>query len=156
MLKIRVLQRLIRFGGLVGIALALALAAPAHAQTTLPPISFGAGMRTSFVHTDPDDGESSDTASSLDSARLYVSGSVTNNIKFMFNTEYNGATNDVGVMDAVARFEFSPSSTSGSAASCRRATARTSTARTTRITGPSTPTASRTATRSSSRAAPTA
>ena len=48
------------------------------------------------------------------------------------------------------------SSTSGSAASCRRAIAPTSTVRTTRITGRSTPTACRTAIRSSSRGAPTA
>ncbi len=43
---------------------------------------------------------------------LYVSGSVTNNIKFTFNTEYTGDTggsdaNMVEVLDAIARFEFS-------------------------------------------------
>ncbi|HEX6314685.1 MAG TPA: hypothetical protein VFZ73_07485, partial [Gemmatimonadaceae bacterium] len=63
-------------------------------------------MRTSFVHTEPDGGESTD-AFALDSARLYVNGSVTDKIKFMFNTEYNSATNDVGILDAVARLEFS-------------------------------------------------
>ncbi len=78
---------LIRFGGLVGIALALALAAPAHAQTTLPPISFGAGMRTSFVHTESDGPAEGSDAFLLDSVRLYVSGSVTDKIKIMFNTE---------------------------------------------------------------------
>ena len=31
----------------------------------------------------------------------------TGTIKFMFNTEYNGAGNDVDVLDAVAQFEFS-------------------------------------------------
>jgi hypothetical protein len=33
---------------------------------------------------------------------------VTSNIKFMFNTDYTGADNDVNVLDAVARLEFSP------------------------------------------------
>ena len=32
---------------------------------------------------------------------------MTDKIKFMFNTEYNGAGNDVDVLDAVAQFEFS-------------------------------------------------
>ena len=64
-------------------------------------------MRTSFAHTDTDGSESTDTFA-LDSARLYVNGSVTKNIKLMFNTEYDGATNKVGILDAVARFEISP------------------------------------------------
>ena len=54
----------------------------------------------------------------------------------MFNTEYNGSTNDIGVLDAVAQSRaVVRSSTSGSAASCRRAIAPTCTARTTRTTG---------------------
>jgi hypothetical protein len=77
------------------------------AQVTLGPVTLGAGMRTSFVHTDPDAGSSTDKFL-LDSARLYVNGPVTKQIKFMFNTEYNSATNHVGVLDAVARLEFSP------------------------------------------------
>jgi hypothetical protein len=44
----------------------------------------------------------------LNSVRLYVNGPVTERIKFMFNTEYNGASNDIGVLDAVAMIEFSP------------------------------------------------
>ncbi len=82
-------------------------AAPLSAQTILPPISFGAGVRTSFVHTSPDEADDTD-AFVLDSARLYVSGPVTSQIKFMFNTEYSGATNEIGVLDAVAQFEISP------------------------------------------------
>ena len=70
-------------------------AAPASAQgVQLPPITVGAGLQTSFVHTDADAEEEEDDASdafSLNSARLYVSGPVTSTIKFMFNTEYNGA-----------------------------------------------------------------
>jgi hypothetical protein len=36
-----------------------------------------------------------------------VNGSATKNIKFMFNTEYNGATNAIGVLDAVAQVSTS-------------------------------------------------
>jgi hypothetical protein len=66
----------------------------------------GAGLQTSFVHTEPEDADGSD-AFTLNSVRLYVNGPVTSTIKFMFNTEYYGATNTVGIMDAVARLEFS-------------------------------------------------
>jgi hypothetical protein len=83
------------------------VATPLAAQTTLPPISLGAGLRTSFVHTSPDGGDDTDEFV-LDSARIYISGPVTSNIKFMFNTEYDGASNKIGVLDAVARFEMSP------------------------------------------------
>jgi hypothetical protein len=37
-----------------------------------------------------------------------VNGPVTSTIKFMFNTEYDGGNNKIGVLDAVARIEFSP------------------------------------------------
>ena len=93
-------------------ALALiAAAAPVSAQgVQLPPITVGGGLQTSFAHTDVDTDEDDDAsdAFALNSARLYVSGPVTSKIKFMFNTEYNGATNAVGVLDAVAQLEFSP------------------------------------------------
>jgi hypothetical protein len=92
--------------GIAGLAI-LAFASPLAAQTTLPPISLGAGLRTSFVHTAPDGGDDTD-AFVLDSVRLYVSGPVTDTIKFMVNTEYNGPTGDIRVLDAVARFELSP------------------------------------------------
>ena len=85
----------------------LVLAPPSRAQVTLGPVTVGAGLRTSFVHTEPDGGGSTDQFL-LDSARLYVNGPVTDKIKFMFNTEYDGATNKIGVLDAVARFELSP------------------------------------------------
>jgi len=97
-------------GALVALTLSAA-AAPASAQgVQLPPITVGGGLQTSFTHTDADTDEDDDAsdAFSLNSARLYVSGPVTSTIKFMFNTEYNGATNAVGVLDAVAQFEFSP------------------------------------------------
>jgi hypothetical protein len=64
-------------------------------------------MRTSFVHTDPDSSDSQDEFL-LNSARLYVNGAATEKIKFMFNTEYDGVSNKIGVLDAVARMEMSP------------------------------------------------
>ncbi len=82
-------------------------ATPLAAQTALPPISLGAGLRTSFVHDSPDGGDDTDTFA-LDSARIYISGPVTEKIKFMFNTEYDGGSNKIGVLDAVAQFAFSP------------------------------------------------
>jgi hypothetical protein len=86
---------------------ALAAAAPARAQDDkLPPISIGAGVQTSFVHNSPDGGDDSDQFN-LNSVRLYVSGSATKNIKFMFNTEYDGSNNKVGVLDAAAQLSFS-------------------------------------------------
>jgi hypothetical protein len=83
------------------------LAPLSRAQINLGPVTVGAGMRASFDHTEPDRGGSTDKFL-LDSVRLYVNGSVTDKIKFMFNTEYDQGTNKVGVLDAVARFEFSP------------------------------------------------
>jgi hypothetical protein len=85
----------------------LILAAPLAAQPKLPPITIGAGMRTSFVYNNPSPSKWSDRFL-LDSARLYINGPVTDTIKFMFNTEYTGATNDIGVLDAAARIEISP------------------------------------------------
>jgi hypothetical protein len=90
------------------IAGALLLAAnPLLAQDTpLPPVTVGAGVQTSFVHDAPQNGSSTDNFA-LNSIRLYVNGSATDKIKLMFNTEYDGAGNHVGVLDAVARFEMS-------------------------------------------------
>ena len=77
----------------------------AQAQA-LPPVTVGAGVQTSFVHTEPDGATGTDNFV-LNSVRLYVNGSPANKIKFMFNTEYDGAGNHVTVLDAVARFELS-------------------------------------------------
>lgn len=78
-----------------------------NAQTNLGPITVGAGLRTGFVHTNPENGRSTDRFP-LESIRLYLNGPITENIKFMFNTEYNGANNQVNVLDAVARIELHP------------------------------------------------
>jgi hypothetical protein len=85
----------------------VALCATLLSAQDLPKVSVGAGMRSSFAHTKPDGGSSTDNFS-LDSARIYLGGSATEKIKFMFNTEYDSASNKIGVMDAVARFEASP------------------------------------------------
>src|SRR5438876_2430392 len=92
------------FALLVGFLL---LAAPLRAQTTLGPVTVGAGLQTSFAHTSPKTGGSTDQFL-LNSARIYVNGPVTNDIKFMFNTEYDGSNNKIGVLDAVGRIEPSP------------------------------------------------
>jgi hypothetical protein len=85
--------------------LCVSAASTLHAQT-LPPVTIGAGLRTSVSHTDTDGADGSDSFA-IESVRLYVSGSATKNIKFTFNTEYNGASNTVNVMDAVAQIEVS-------------------------------------------------
>src|SRR3954466_13158698 len=82
----------------------LACAASVHAPTPLP-VSIGAGMRSSFVHAGAQETTGSADRFLLDSARIYLNGTVTPQIKFTFNTEYNGVTNAVGVMDAIGRFE---------------------------------------------------
>jgi hypothetical protein len=92
--------------GILALALPLLAALPARAQTALP-ITIGGGVQSSFVHSEPEDGDGTD-AFKLNSVRLYVNGSVTQNIKIMFNTEYNGAENDIEVLDAVGQFSFSP------------------------------------------------
>lgn len=84
---------------------------------SLPPITVGAGLQTSFYDCDKSciyspgtikPGDSSVEGFALDSIRLYVNGGITDQIKFTFNTEYTGSgTNTVEVLDAIGRFEFS-------------------------------------------------
>ena len=92
-------------------ALAAMMMAPlpaAYAATVeLPPISVGAGLRSSFTSTDVDGADEDVNDFTLNSARLYIGGSVTETIKFTLNTEIDG-DNDVQVIDAIGRFEFSP------------------------------------------------
>ncbi len=92
---------------MLAVAAAVLTAAPLWAQgAALPPVTVGAGLRTAFVNTSPDAGDSTQNFI-VDSVRLYVNGPVTDTIKFMFNTEYDGPGNHVTVLDAVARFEMS-------------------------------------------------
>src|SRR3989442_12331618 len=92
---------------LLSCAVSLA-ATPLRAQDAppLPAVTVGPGVQTSFVDDVPEAGNSTD-AFLLNSVRLYVNGSPAKKIKFMFNTEYDGAGNHVTVLDAVARFELS-------------------------------------------------
>jgi hypothetical protein len=77
----------------------------AFAQVTLPPITVGAGLRTSFTDTRFADDAQQDTSDfDLGSARIYLSGTVTDDVKVMFNTEYNGTDETVKVIDAAAMF----------------------------------------------------
>ena len=85
----------------------LVLAPPSRAQVTLGPITVGGGLQTSFESTNPTGGATTDQFE-LNHARLYVSGPVTKDISFMFNTDYDSVTNKIGVLDAVAQFSFSP------------------------------------------------
>lgn len=85
---------------------ALLLTASSAWAQSAPAVTLGAGLQTSFRATTPDGGDT--TASFVvNSARLYVSGPVTKQITFMFNTEYDGASSHIGVIDAVARISTS-------------------------------------------------
>lgn len=84
--------------------------APAGVQAQdAPSVSVGAGMRTSFVHDEPDGADGTDSFS-LNSIRLYVGGQATESVRFMFNTEYQGNSNEIQVMDAAAQISLSDTS----------------------------------------------
>jgi hypothetical protein len=83
-----------------------ALPAAALAQDAPPPISIGAGLQSSFVHTSEEDADGRSNFP-LNSVRLYVSGTAAPKIKIMFNTEYNASDNDVEVLDAAGQFALS-------------------------------------------------
>jgi len=85
----------------------LILAPQSRAQIALGPVTVGGGLRTSYVNTEPD-GANATNQFLVNDVRLYVNGSVTDKIKFMFNTDYDGATDHVAVLDAVARIELDP------------------------------------------------
>ena len=91
--------------------------APLHAQDSeTPQVTVGAGIQTSFLHYEPDDADGTDSFR-LNSLRLYVNGSATDNIKFMLNTDisYGGSlgapdsnqNTDVQILDAAAQIEIS-------------------------------------------------
>ena len=72
-------------------------------------ISVGFGARGSFssVEDAASDGDRSSDFS-LDSARLYVSGSINKNIKGMFNSEKSGGNDTFQVIDAAGIFQVTP------------------------------------------------
>jgi Phosphate-selective porin O and P len=77
------------------------------AEVNLPPVSIGAGVRTSFTNTDIDGATEDVNDFALNSARIYLSGKATESISLMFNTEYNSDDEEMRVIDAVAQFSFS-------------------------------------------------
>jgi hypothetical protein len=90
------------------VGLALAATAGTQAMADLPEVSVGGGLRTSFTSTDYDaPGAESVSDFALNSGRLYFSGKATENIGFMFNTEYNSNDEEIRIIDAVAQFSFS-------------------------------------------------
>ena len=89
------------------IAAGLGLATLPVASAFAGDVSVGGGVRTSFSSTDFDaEGENSISDFTLNSARLYISGKATDNISFMFNTEYNQPNETIRVIDAAAQFSF--------------------------------------------------
>jgi hypothetical protein len=92
---------------ITAVGLALAATASTQALADLPEVSVGGGLRTSFSSTDYDlEGADSVSDFAVNSARLYISGKATENIGFMFNTEYNSNDEEIRVIDAVAQFAF--------------------------------------------------
>ncbi|PCJ31152.1 MAG: porin [Gammaproteobacteria bacterium] len=72
-------------------------------------VSVGFGMRSSFSNVEDaanDGGDSNDFA--LDSARLYVAGSLNKYIKGMFNTEKSGGNDTFQIIDAAGIFQITP------------------------------------------------
>jgi hypothetical protein len=90
------------------IATSALLAAPAAFAADAPAVSVGAGIRGFFGATSYDGPNAPEDVNDfeLNSARIYISGTVTENIKVMFNTEYTGADEDINVIDAAAMFSF--------------------------------------------------
>src|SRR5271170_2090716 len=86
----------------------LALAPSSWAQANLGPITVGAGLQTGFDHIDTTGGGGTNDQFAVEHARIYINGPVTDTIKFMFNTDYDSVTNKIGVLDAVAEFNFAP------------------------------------------------
>lgn len=84
----------------------------AHAGATIPigedkSITVGFGMRASYLSVEdaaPDGKRSNDF--NLDSARIFLGGSLSKNIKGMLNTEWDGE--QIRIMDAAAQFSISP------------------------------------------------
>jgi hypothetical protein len=83
------------------------MAGSLQAQAPIP-VTVGGGLQTSFVHTGSTPSTGSNDRFLLDSARIYLNGTAAPTIKFMFNTEYEGSTNKIGILDAVGRYEPTP------------------------------------------------
>jgi len=88
-------------------ALALLAASPLRAQTFEPTFTVGAGLQTSYDHSETDGTPDVDQFP-LDHARLYFSGDVTKDFSVMFNSDYTSSTDTMNILDAVG--EYHPSS----------------------------------------------
>jgi hypothetical protein len=86
----------------------LILAPSLHAQINLGPVTVGAGLQASYQNTETSGTSSNDNEFLLNSVRLYINGPVTDKISFMFNTEYDGGTNKIGILDAVGEIAINP------------------------------------------------
>jgi hypothetical protein len=82
-------------------------ASPLFAQDFTPTLTVGAGIQTSFDHSQPEVGNSLDQFQ-LNHLRLYFSGDITPYLSAMVNTEYNSGNNNIGVLDAVGQFHKGP------------------------------------------------
>ena len=81
-------------------------------------LSIGAGLRTNitFREESAPNGDDDATEFNVENIRLYLNGQVTKNIGLTFNTERTGGilgrdtadADDVDVLDAIVRLEFSP------------------------------------------------
>ena len=129
-------------------------AIPSVAQLKIGPITVGAGLRTSFDHTEPEGGDSTDKFL-LDSVRLYVNGPVTdkNQVHVQHRLRRRQQNRRVGRGGAF-RIPSEVQHLGRPFPAAERP--REPLARTTPISGVCIRTASRTAIRSSSRAATTA
>jgi hypothetical protein len=89
--------------------LVFAVFAPlSRAQIDLGPVTVGAGLQTSYDHSQTTGGGPTADQFEVDHLRLYVNGTVTDGIKFMFNTDYDSVSNKIEVLDGVAQFSISP------------------------------------------------
>lgn len=110
------MKKLNKVAGLVALATSASLGplATSHAAGTITfgedqYISVGFGLRGSFSSFEDaanDGGYSNDFA--LDSARLYVSGSLNKYIKGMFNSEKSGGNDSFQIIDAAGIFQVTP------------------------------------------------
>src|ERR1700726_168892 len=84
--------------GLLFLAGSFVSAPESRAQIDLGPVTAGAGIKTNFVHTEPDGGKSNDQFM-LNDARIYITGSVSDLIKLIFKTEYDSVSNKLTILD---------------------------------------------------------
>jgi hypothetical protein len=95
------------FPGLLLLSGFLLVAPPTRAQANLGPVTVGAGLQAGYTGTNPTGGDFNNQFA-LDHARIYISGPVYEDIKFMFNTDYDSVTNKIGVLDAAAQIAIAP------------------------------------------------